>query len=253
MRPRISLLIALCLVLLSNGWVLYGVWQNRRQVTGMMELTERELCLPRSSPDNTGVFLQLIWDSQALRRRRQSQDGPGWFDRAKLAEIGFEVSRPLDDKEVADHYRFLPDKRVFVALEYDGPSSQGIPEHERAGHTRLFAIDVARDYQTLRRRYPDLRRHLILEGMVALVVEQPFDPTTRQPMGKPYLRGGVWLIEPGQIQVPLPHSRVLTSLEGGPCARPGDSAPPSRPPRYSVKLAFGRDHIPWVVGVRLVP
>ncbi|RPI29081.1 MAG: DUF4824 family protein, partial [Acidobacteria bacterium] len=96
MRRKLSLSAALGLVLLSNAWVLYGVWQNRREAVGIVELTERELCFSRSSADNTGVFLQLIWDSQALRRRLEPQDGPGWFDRAKLAELGFDVGWPVD-------------------------------------------------------------------------------------------------------------------------------------------------------------
>jgi len=252
MRRKLSLSAALGLVLLSNAWVLYGVWQNRRDVVGTVELTERELCFSRSSADNTGVFLQLIWDSQALRWRREPQDGPGWFDRAKLAELGFDVDWPVESKDAGAHYFAVPDRRVFVALEYDGPSSRTIPGDARPEHTRLFAIDAAKDYQTLRRRYPDFSRHLILPGIVSLVLEQPRDPETGQPAGQPYLRGGVWGLEPPQIQVPLPHSRVLTSLGGGPCARPGVKSSESRLPRYRVKLAIGREHIPWVVEVRPV-
>jgi hypothetical protein len=249
MRRKISLSAALGLVLLSNAWVLFGVWQNRREVLGTVELTERELCFSRPSADNTGVFLKLIWDSQALRWRHDRQDGPGWFDRAKLAALGFDVDWPVDSKDAVAHYFAVPDKRVFVALEYDGPSSGTIPGETNPERTRLVAVDAARDYQTLRRRYPDFSHHLILPGIVSLVLEQPRARETEQPAGQPYLRGGIWGLEPAEIQVPLPHSRVLTSLGGLPCAGPGGRSSGSRPPRYRVKLAIGREHIPWVVDV----
>ncbi len=51
--------------------------------------------------------------------------GPdGWFDRNKMAELGFDTSVPAESKDASRYYMNARSREVFVALEYDGPAWQ---------------------------------------------------------------------------------------------------------------------------------
>jgi hypothetical protein len=252
MRPT-GVLAGIVVVVLANAFVLITVaFERRNKPTALVELTERELCLPPRTQDNSALSLVLTWDSTAVREDHKFEDGAGWFDQAKLAELGFDVSRPLNDPEAQAYYQVWPAKEVYVALEFDGTAAQQIAPAERAWRTRLFAIDAARDRAALARRYPDRKRCLLFPGLVRARLEEERDPKSRKPTGRRYLRGVILDIAGGgNLHVPLPLSRELASLVGGPCPRPGGPAPDTpHAPRYAVKLAFGGSGVPRVEAIR---
>ena len=88
---RKGALVAAAVVIFFNLATLAAVWVNRSgEPEAVLQLTERELSLPPREAENTALALQLEWvDTELLR------PGPGWFDKRKLEEIGFDCSVPL--------------------------------------------------------------------------------------------------------------------------------------------------------------
>ena len=202
-------LLPAALVVAADAWLLVGVARNRAgEPDAELKLTERELHLVRLGEENTGVALRLEWEGPKMR---PLEAAPGWFDEAKLRELGFDPGRRVR--------RFLP-KEAYVAFEC-------------AGGAGLRAVDAGRDADALRRRYPDRRRYFALRCMVRMVVPEK-EP--RQP------RGAVVPPTVPTIYVPLPFSRTLSGLSPTP--------PAPEAPRYEVTLRIGRKHEPWVASCR---
>jgi hypothetical protein len=198
------------LVLVANVWVLVGVARNRAgRPDAELELTERELRLVRLGEENSGVALDLEWEGP----RPRPPDAPaGWFDEAKLRELGFDPGQ---------FSRASLPKDAFVVLEYQARSG-------------LVAVDAGRDPAALRRRYPGRGRHIIMRAMVNLFG----GPKPRQVRG-------VILPDPiPQIHVPLPLNRTLAGLSPSP--------PGPLQPRYAVTLRFGRNYEPWITSCRRI-
>jgi len=123
---------------------------------------------------------------------------PDWLDEARMQALGFDVGGLHDD--TAAHRRFerqLP-RQVLLVLELAGPAWQQALERarvnaarheaarlanadskefaekakrareqlqrEEAANSRLFAIDVGPDRASLRAKYPDRGRYLILKA-----------------------------------------------------------------------------------------
>lgn len=225
-------------VLLADAWLLVGVARNRAgEPDAVVELTERELSLVPLGEENTGVALRLGWEGPSVRPLTAA---PGWFDEAKLAELGFDLGR-LSRFGAAPQFRGSLPKEAYVALEYEGPAweqwlaARASPEEARAAHTRLFAVDAGRDPRDLRRRYPDRRRYIITRCMVRMILVK----------NEPRLaRGAIPQLLVRDIYVPLPFSRTLAGMGKG---------QPGAEPRYTVTLRFGRNYEPWVSGCRLLP
>jgi len=169
-----GLLIAGLLVVLSNGFVLLNVARNRAGTpVAEFELTERELKLWQQGDDNSGIILQLAYQNGQQMRT----------------------------------YSPKPGRKVFVALEYEGPAwrewrakqdSQPVQAdtvwrqpHSPDQASRLVLIDVSPDAAALRVKYPDTAKVIILPGAA---------------------KGGLagWArVEVSTIHVPLPASRAL--------------------------------------------
>ena len=102
--------------------------------------------------------------------------------------------------------------------------------------SRLFPIDVGRDWQELRRRYPDQGKHLIVSAVINARIE---NPVADDKSSSPRYVGFVQEIQHNFINVPLPYSRSLAPLK-----------PQSgKTPRYAVTLSYGRNLEPWVTAV----
>lgn len=233
-------ILAAALVVIADAWLLVGVARNRAgQPDAEIDLTERELHLVRLGEESSGVALRMEWESP---RVFPFDAAPGWFGEGKLRELGFDVDKALRSG-ASTFFAALP-KEAYVVFEYDGPAfeqwlaarpSQQDREAAARSHTRVVAVDAGREPEALRRRYPDRQRYLILRCVVRLVLP------SKEPRRA---RGAVVLPMVQNVYVPLPFSRVFSGLSPTPRA--------SGTPRYTVTLHSGRNHEPWVTGIRLL-
>ena len=247
MKRRAGLWLAIAAVLAANGAALRHAAANRSHPEPEVVLTERELPMQNSDKDDTGVSLRLSWGYLSF------PDSQDWLDRAKLAELGFDVSANPSDDAVRQRYASQPPRRAFVALEYDGPAWQRyLTNHQRQierftpqqtsqqleqirmSSSRLVPIDAAVEASVLRRRYPDASRVLIVRAAVRMSYSSTAGWTwtgSLRPLGS-------------DIHVPLPFSRQLNEV-------PRTVYPYGSAPRYRVRLRFGANREPWVVGVAI--
>jgi hypothetical protein len=211
---RWGLLLPVAAVLAANLFVLGGVAMNRAgQPEARVELTERELHLVPLGDENTGLAMRLIVTRPGFPHKQ------GWLNRAKLAELGLD---PPDPSAQAHHPGVLS-KEAFVAIDCQANQPQ----------SRLVAVDVARDADVLRQRYPDRQRFIVTRGWLG-------------PRWRDGRRTGVVLdLLVSDIHVPLPYSRILSGLAMTP--NQGDFEP-----RYKVALCYGKNYQPWICDCRLV-
>jgi hypothetical protein len=280
---RIGIGAALGLLIAVNLLVLFGVARNRSgEPQSSLELTERELRFPWSREENTGLSLRLDWsmagDWTAV---------PEWFGRAKLEEVGFDCSLPVDAPDALERYREVLSREAFAVLEFEGESWQaGLRNEEteletlrrdleagdatrvqvdkserslewrRITRSRLFAVDVGHDPEKLRLMYPERSRYMILPALVRLrtdteVVDEELVLTD--------IYGDVERILVGSIHVPRSHRPILDALLESeedsrnflrmPVSSVDDDDEP-QDPRFIVLLHVGRRHEPWIGAVR---
>ncbi len=273
---RAGPILAAAVVVVANAVALVGVAHNRAgEPEAEVRLTERELPLALWTEDNTGAFLRLEWQ----RKFPGSKIETPWFDRAKLASLGFDCSYPAEGKDARERYGRMVPWRAYVVLEYDGPAwhrwleaAEAAPEgkdapreNARVSASRLVPIDVGRDPDELRRLYPDRSRCLIVPAIVAprwtLLEEGEGDSA-----GKAVLSGRIQYILVSEVHVPKHLGAPLAAFRAADAAvprpagprdgdRPGPPAPQRRhtPPRYEVLLRYGAHHEPWVAEVRPLP
>lgn len=275
-----SLLAGLALILATNAAALMGVAYNRSgKPESMLMLTQRELALPYSSEfghENSGLALRLRW-----RVSGQVGDPPAWLDQAKLAALGFDVSKPVATPEGRRYYAKLLPRQVILVLELDGPAYQAALEHARQHlaqaeasletnardqefkqraqdakaqfdqeehqDSRLFVIDAGLDVAALRARYADRTRYALVRGRI--------QPWVIQKEGRAELSGYVDGLSVSEVNVPLTYRPIFE-----PSRR--ESAPRTlqallgkaqdnrytRSPRYEVSVAFGKRLEPWMTG-----
>ena len=251
---RKGLWIAAVVVLASNAFTLWAARANRAgEPEAVLELTERELRLPSREADNTAMALRLEWTD--LQPRYPAEPVPGWFDRAKLASLGFDTSLPVAN-ENAEHYRGMAPRAVYAVLEYDGEAwrahfdSLAEPaDKEAAGRrTRLALIDVGLDAAALRARHPDRTRTAVVPATAGLSFVQPRS-------GQPFLRGRINVVFPVELNVPRELRPVLESLSPRATSvidRQSGEIEPAGEPRYRVTVRWGRSLEPWIAGVELI-
>ena len=242
----------------------------------VLKLTQREVLAPHGyALDREGGGLQLHLSWRVLGTERDDafywnfQGVPEWLDEAKLASLGFDVS-PLPAGRRA-HWRDdrqLP-REVLVVLELDGPAFQaalvrardraakemakgeaagktgpGTPaaqavtflRNEETANTRLFAVDVGRDAQALRAKFPDRTRYAIVLGKVR--------PSYQSVRGKgARWTGYIEVIENARVNVPLEFRRAV---ESAPRSIARATAAPEVP-AIEVTVAFGKRFEPWIL------
>jgi len=243
---RVLLAGAVTVVLVANLWGVLQAGRNQRVPRGgSLELTERELRLLPMAAESTATMLRLNWNVSGTGEEQHRS--PEWLDRQRLIELGFDCSVALTYPSARRHYTSLPSRPVYLAVEYQGEAwrKAGAKAQARSG---LFVVDAARDADRLRERYPDVGRHIICRGLVRLSFrERDRDGTS---LSTPRLEGWVEGLRPGEVFVPLPHSRVLGRL-----GRPDFDRPPGSPlnePRFAARVCWGANYEPWVETVRLL-
>ena len=259
------LIIGAALILGGNAVALIGVAYNRSgEPDAVLQLSDRELTRPysysfRGSKENSGVSLRLNWrnagDAQPFLPGILGRQGGAtrWLDKDKLAELGFDVDADPQDLDSLRPYKMTLPRKAYVVLEFNGPvyravvqqreaeldedpgnqdyerflkSAQRQLDDERNKNSRLFAIDVGPDTETLRARYPDRAQYIILPSEVRLAV---FNKA---------LTGYITGLNVNTVIVPLAHRAAITG-GGGP-----------RPAHFTVRLAFGKRAEPWILAAQ---
>lgn len=262
---RTGLILGIVIILVCNGIALIEVARNRSGApVQTIELTERELPLLNQDLENSGVDLRVNWIQAALSPRSWS------FDQTQLEAAGF--SFPVPPGTRTQGFAFLP-REAYVALEHEGPrweewrqqaKRQGSPAAVQTGGTTpsfvadetiidghptrfgsnfwpgLFVVDASKDMSALRRRYPDPGKYLIVRAVLMARTEAVKDLQTGEVTSYKY-SGRVVQIMPDVIHVPLPYSRLISSL------KPRTEGEP----RYTVTLKYGNSLEPWVSAVTL--
>lgn len=197
MKVRHALLVGLALIGLTNFIALGGVWLNRSgEPDSRLLLSERELrrSYDWAQHENSGLALRLEWRTPSdPKGDDRYQRLP--LDEATLLKLGFSTGNQ-DAMRVDSRNR-----EVLVVLELDGPAykaelerarqrqttaetdrraaptdkrrqdaeraARDYVEQEEKRESRLFAMEVGLDRETLRSRYPDRNRYAIVPGSVS--------------------------------------------------------------------------------------
>lgn len=235
----VCLLGACLVVLLANGWTSWQARHNRQTSTGgQLLLTEREAPLEAVGGESSVTLARLKWTTARLGDARF---GPAaWLDSDKLAELGFDLSEPVESPRARRHYGSLPSRPVFLVLQCDPPAAG-----DNSAHSQLRVIDAARDPATLRGRYPDPNRHAIVRGSVRIGLRRQEEEG--RPLPRADLVGWVVGLSPELISVPRPLNQALAPFRASPVE---EENPPPSAPRYSVRVHWGHNYEPWVSEVR---
>lgn len=276
LTARILFALAASLIVLANTAVLLGVSANRRgEPESRLVLSERELRHnPRVDRENSGVALQLIWRTLGADHDRHTNgnwQSPAWLDSTKMEELGFDPAQAWSGSATDRRWRRPPSQEMFVVLEHDGSlyreallraeadaarertaileKNQGKraqelleaekrqEDYRRATESRLFAIDAGKDLKSLRQRYPDRTRYLIVRGSIT--------PLRQPTSGREGLIGTISRLSVGSIHVP----RQFRPIFDGLATRQGTDAQRPSTADYSVELAFGSRLEPWILAV----
>lgn len=275
-----TLIAGAALILATNIVVLAGAAYNRMDAPeSTLALTQRELGLPYSfgfGGENSGFALNLKWrvlsgeandDTVVMIGYVGAGGTPAWLDQAKLATLGFDVSKFENATDSRAHYARLLPKEALLVLEMDGPTYQTALERarrylqkqelllatnegkkefegrvknaklqlerEELQNSRLFVVDAGTKLDALRAKYPDRARYAIVRGEV-----QP-RLTTNKTGSR--LSGYIGNLSVNQINVPLVYQRVFEPILKN--TRRGQSHPASP---YVVSVAFGKRLEPWI-------
>lgn len=236
---RAGIWIALALPPIVTAVALSAMSLNRASGREPIVLSEREVVVTAEDEDNTFRLVWLSWHDAP-----ESPDT--WFNREKLAAVGFDTSVDPASPDAEAHYNGMLPREAFVAFELDGPAWRALLERPdlvnvprlpageagdiRTWASRLAAVDAAPDGETLAALYPDARTHLITAATVWIRrVQRPGQP--------PYLAGAVNDISPNRIHVPREWASALPRVQG------------SARPRFTMAVRYGARFEPWVVGV----
>ncbi len=224
-RTNRSIAAAVVWILLSNALIGMSVWLNRSgDPVTEISLTDRELGNPgweSHNAESSSIELRLRWEN------RLGLQSPGavsrFIDREMLKELGFDVSRSADTKQGRRFYeRMLPRTAIYVfTYNPDAPVGESEDRPRRPFPiSRLQLVDLAADIETLRERYAgDDQEYLFLRGKVRVFVDSDAEPYGT-------IQG------PKLTTVTLPRKFREAFLEA-------DSG-------YSIRLAVGRNLVPWV-------
>lgn len=254
-EARRYLLAGLGLILAINLIALAGVAYNRSGAAhSRLLLSERELPRPnpRHHPENSGLTLQVRWNI--------ADDNPfaQGLSTAQMVQLGY---APHSAEHCTPRCPRDAVREALAVLELDGPAyrrhlerqRQRVAEAEQAlavlpqdsalreraneardtlqrleTGSRLYLVDVGRDADALRQRYPDRQQYAILKGQVHAWHSGD------------QLRGRVTLQGAGRISMPR-HWRAR--LPGRVETQHEDTA------RYRIEVSFGKRLEPWISDV----
>jgi hypothetical protein len=230
-----------------------------------MELTEREIRHYPHGNDDSSLTLLLQWQNPAAEYSYPPVPAAtGFFDRAKLQEMGFDLSVPPESKQAERFYRGQRSREVFVALEYDGAAwQQWLKDREasivtevrygpqispddrmrivRETESRLVAVDVGLDPARLREKFSDRKKVMILPGRARAVLDA----------GPKLLRGAIAAISIDNINVAQTFRPQLENQNFSTNWRTeANGKLVIDPPAFAATIRVGSHYEPWVAAVR---
>lgn len=278
-----ALIAGTCLLAATNAIVLGGAAYNRSgEPEAVLKLSQRELIIPTGGFDseNSGISLRIQWRlPRPIREKKLAAFNYGfaaigggaiWLDKAKLAELGFEVSKPASTPEGERRYNKTLPKDVFFVLEMNGPAyaaalkdaedlfkeaqarssenpGTGKPTisldaaakalaNEQAVNSRLFVVDASLDPSALRAKYRDRTQYAIVEGQVR-ILGSGFGDTG--PVGQ------VSDLSIASVNVPASYRAVFDSMprRHSMIRRQGEA-------HFEAVLAFGKRLEPWLLSAQ---
>jgi hypothetical protein len=280
--------LAIVWVLLTAAITLLGVVRNRSgEPIADIVLTERELPLSGWLPEeNTGLSLRFDWVGRGFRSRdelawldRAKLESLGFDCRypvdAASAPEHYARMLPRDavlvleyDGEAARRWIAAKEEEMEkllrqAAIETDAAArgrreaeAREVLERAKTSTTRLFAVDAGLDAAELRRRYPDRSRYVLARGTVKAVAEPRGGDKPATPARLTgYVQSLVEAIHVPRSQRSLLESDRKQQTAGNPVPeRIRDSlglqsGGKPRPPRYRVRVRWGRRLEPWIVSV----
>ena len=261
---KLIYILGFSLIFIVNIIIFSGVIYNRsKKPVFLIELTERELQMPyRKNDENSGLSLKLKW---------RTINNTKWFNEEKLKELSFEIKKYADRVEYKKYRKTSVPKKVFIVLEYDGkPYNEAVKNAEiklekeanaiKAGiennnndfnnakkdlkdvkkhRTRLYAINVGFDADILREKYNEPGKFIIVPGTAK--IRYNYIDDKKEAYG--YVSG----ISVDNIHVPLQFRKTFDSLP----KKNRSSRYKPIPPRYKVKLAYGKRFEPWIQSVQV--
>jgi hypothetical protein len=280
---RYGITLAPVLVLVVNAFVLIGVAYNRSgNPDSQVVLTERELRLPyylwRSERENTGIWLDLDWNRyDYILPEEGTHDPYAWFDKTMLESLGFVCTLSAENSKAPDYYyRMLP-RRVYAVLEIGGTAWNdwksiqeeklaALDEKRKAGRTpekeyqkergriersiknssRLFVVNVGKEPESLRLRYPDRSRYIITPALAGVHLVSSSDESDNKTPKR--IQGYVKEILIDRIHVPLSMRIPLETVLKDKADKRGED---SRK-HYEVTLRYGKRYEPWIVEIKLL-
>lgn len=272
-----TLIAGLTLILIVNLVALAGVAYNRSgDPESVLRLTQRELAMPYywgNTKENSGLALRPQWriplpadqTSQEQQPVWSNFESPGWLDKAKMADLGFDEAE-MDNSNT--EYNRGRDKDVFLVLELDGPAYRQVLDRSRqyAAHekelslanpgnkefiqraksgdeqlsreesdnSRLFVVDAGLDVGRLRTQYPDRGHYAIVHGRV----RPQFYLHEKQKQFTGIISG----LSITEINVPVDFRQGFPPL-----ASPGGMGAASQPRHFEAEIAFGKRLEPWII------
>ena len=197
---------------------------------------------------------------------------PDWLDEPRMKALGFDVATVAAAPAGRRRFERQLQREVLLVLELDGPARQQALERSRANaarheaarlanadskefadkakraqeqlqneetiNSRLFAIDAGRDRATLRTKYPDRSRYLILKALVR--------PRLETRAGKTLVTGYVSELAATRINVPHAMRPMLA-----PALRMPQRTPLRAGLQFEATLAVGQRLEPWLETVRV--
>ncbi len=285
MKFHSKILIAGAIIILaSNAVALLGVAYNRSgDPDAIVELTERELGMPHRHygliKESTGLALRIKCRVETLPQGigyhgNHCLNTADWLDRNKLIELGFDPeSLPESRADTSLSGNNHRSRQAYLVLEYNGDTYRRMvkkaEEHlarekslleqnpdneefesrvdsaqesllsEQLSNSRLFAIDAGRDREALRKKYPDRSRYILMQALIKPVWR------SREPHCEWFGMISSLLIE--TVNIPLAYRELFEPLEAD-----TQYDEYRQPPRYKVRVAFGKRTEPWVLGVERV-
>lgn len=256
-----TLIAGSALIMLTNAVALLGAAYNRSDdPESRLQLSQRELQRDRwNKKDNSGITLRLDWritQQNGYKTGYADKWGnPAWLDKAKLAELGFDVAKLASNSENGRHYKVAQTRDVLLVMELNDQAYQqelkrakefteqakvlqaGNPgseefkqraknaeenyQREQRDNSRLFVIDAGIDLQQLRATYPDRTRYAIVHGLVR--------PSIVREERESRIGGIVSKLHAEYINVPLNYRKVFETAA-----------------QYEVRVAFGKRLEPWI-------
>jgi len=260
---RHSLIAGVGLILITNVVVLLGVAYNKSGTPeSVLKLSQRELQVPYGGgegTDNSGMSLRLIARSTGPFNMGASgeEDSAGWFGKEKLAELGFDVSAPIDMEQGRAYYQKQHSRQAFIVLEFNGRAYQHAVEvarkmeaaelnkkqpttlaREQSMSSRLFIVDAGVSREALRAKYPDTTQYSIVRGQVRAMVYTHNNQAML--IGYVNQRGAE------NINVPFTFRSVFEPMQRT-VQENGYSASNSGSPSFEAAIAFGKRLEPWMV------